>query len=111
MLLQICSTIYFSGFSVESDPLQLRVAVGSSKRLSGGEVYDVKTIYVHEKYSSLTLEHDIAMIVTSTKMKFDKNVGAVFIPEPNFRLPVGTVALVSGYGVTTVSIRVYRTTT
>lgn len=110
-MIAVLLTNLFSGFSVQSDPLQLRVAVGSSKRLSGGEVYDVKTVYVHEKYSSLTLENDIAMIVTSKKMKFDKNVGAVFIPEPNFSLPVGTAALVSGYGVTTVSIRIYRTTT
>lgn len=89
---------------MQSDPLQLRVAVGTSKRLSDGELYDVKTVYAHEKYSSLTLEHDIAMLVTSKKMKFDENVGAVFIPESNFSLPVGTPALVSGYGVTSVSI-------
>nr|XP_034830046.1 trypsin-3-like [Maniola hyperantus] len=85
--------------AIQSDPLQLRVAVGTSSRSSGGTVYDVKTVYPHERYSSLTLEHDIAMLVISKKINFDKKVDAVFIPEPNFSLPVGEAALVSGYGI------------
>ncbi|XP_039749922.1 trypsin-4-like [Pararge aegeria] len=85
--------------TIQLEPLQLRVAVGTSSR-SGGYVYTVKTVYVHEQYSSLTLEHDIAMVVTSKKMTFDKKVDAIFIPEPNYNLPVGMSALVSGYGFT-----------
>ncbi|XP_023951785.2 trypsin alpha-3-like [Bicyclus anynana] len=86
--------------TTQSDPLQFRVAVGTASRSSGGTVYDVKSVFIHEKYSTLTLENDIAMIVTSKKMVFDKNVDSAFIPEPNFDLPVGTAALVTGYGMT-----------
>ncbi|XP_045765999.1 trypsin alpha-3-like [Maniola jurtina] len=88
--------------AIQSDPSQLRVAVGTSSRswwIDGGTIYNLKSVYPHERYSSLTLEHDIAMLVTSKKINFNKNVDAVFIPEPNFSLSLGEAALVSGYGI------------
>ncbi|XP_026496855.1 trypsin-3-like [Vanessa tameamea] len=86
--------------TIEYDPSSLRITVGSSNRLSGGDTYEISKVYVHEEYSVITLEHDIAMLVTATKISFGNNVDAVFIAEPNFNIPIGKSALVSGFGVT-----------
>ncbi|XP_047528764.1 trypsin-3-like [Vanessa atalanta] len=86
--------------TIEYDPSSLRITVGSSNRLSGGDTYEISKVYVHEEYSVITLEHDIAMLVTATKISFGNNVDAVFIAEPNFNIPIGKTALVSGFGVT-----------
>ncbi|XP_046963313.1 trypsin-3-like [Vanessa cardui] len=88
--------------TIENDPSSLRITVGSSSRLSGGDTYEISKVYVHEEYSVITLEHDIALLVTATKISFGNNVDAVFIAEPNFNIPVGRSALVSGFGVTSV---------
>ncbi|CAH2105630.1 unnamed protein product [Euphydryas editha] len=86
--------------SFESIPSSFRVIVGTSYRLSGGDSYKVSKLYVHENYSPLTLEHDIAVLVTSKKIKFGKNVDAISIAKPNINIPPGISALVSGFGTT-----------
>ncbi|XP_063360754.1 trypsin alpha-3-like [Cydia amplana] len=88
------------GDSYVTEPSYLRLVVGTSSRLTGGSTYEISVVHVHEEYSSSTLENDIAVLVTSKKMKFGKNVQNVALAPPNHSLPAGSEALVSGYGTT-----------
>lgn len=93
-------------FSYESNPSLFRVTVATSDRLSGGDSYEVSKIFVHESYSSLSLEHDIALLVTSKKIEFSNKVAAISIAEPNLNILPGKSALVSGFGTTSVSAKI-----
>lgn len=88
------------GVSYVTEPSYLRLIVGTSSRLSGGTTYEISVVHVHEEYSSSTLENDIAVLVTSKKMRFGKNVQSVALAPPNHSLTAGSEALVSGYGTT-----------
>ncbi|XP_068630989.1 trypsin-1-like [Battus philenor] len=81
-----------------SEPSLLRAVVGTANRLVGGKTYELLKIIVHEFYASTSLENDISLLVTTNKMTFSSSVSAVNIPGNNLILPVGTYALVSGYG-------------
>lgn len=100
-LLTYINVLYFS---YESNPSLFRVTVATSDRLSGGDSYEVSKIFVHESYSSL--EHDIALLVTSKKIKFSNKVDAISIAEPNLNILPGKSALVSGFGTTSVSAKI-----
>ncbi|KAM3967152.1 trypsin 5G1 [Aphomia sociella] len=86
--------------SYELNMSLLRVVVGTARRLSGGQSYDVSTILVHEEYSPVTLENDIAVVVTDVTITFSENVNSVTIAPLNFQLPENTKAVVSGFGTT-----------
>nr|XP_021200767.2 trypsin-3 [Helicoverpa armigera] len=86
--------------SYVSQPSDIRVTVGTSHRVSGGKNYDVSVVYVHEKYSSTTLEHDIALLGTTKYIEFGQTVSPVNIASQHFVLPIGTGAVVSGFGTT-----------
>ncbi|XP_041970762.1 trypsin alpha-3-like [Aricia agestis] len=87
-----------NSYTFQSD--LLRVVVGTVSRTSGGSSYDVAGLYLHEDYSPMTLEHDIAIIVTAKKMSFGRSVQPIPLLEYGQELAEGTEALVSGYGVT-----------
>ncbi|XP_030041329.2 trypsin-1 [Manduca sexta] len=86
--------------SYVSDPSSLRIIVGTSYRLSGGQSYAVSIVIPHESYSPSTLEHDIALLGVRKPITFNLNVNAVAIASSTHIVPVGTEALVSGYGIT-----------
>ncbi|CAK1598693.1 unnamed protein product [Parnassius mnemosyne] len=84
--------------SYAADPPSLRAVVGTAFRLSGGKSYGLSKVVVHENYSSLSLENDISLLVTSKRMSFGQSVRAVNFASATHVLPVGTEAVVSGYG-------------
>lgn len=85
------------------DPSQLRVVVGTSYRLTGGQAYDVSRVIIHAAYSFTTFEHDIGLLGTARTMSFSSSVNSIAIASSTIELPAGTEALVSGYGTTSVS--------
>ncbi|XP_048007578.1 LOW QUALITY PROTEIN: trypsin alpha-3-like [Leguminivora glycinivorella] len=88
------------GVSYVTEPSTLDLVVGTASRLSGGSTYELSAVHVHEEYSPNTLENDIAVLVTSKRMSFGKNVQSVALAPSNYSLPAGSGALVSGYGTT-----------
>lgn len=94
---------YHLCYRSETNPSSFRAVVGTSFRTSGGDAYDLSKVYVHESYSSLTLVHDIAMIVTNRQMDLGKNIYPISFAEPTISIPVRKTAVVSGFGMTSVS--------
>ncbi|CAG4992335.1 unnamed protein product [Parnassius apollo] len=84
--------------SFVGDPSSLRAVVGTAFRLSGGKSYELSRVVVHEYYSPLSLENDISLLVTSKQMSFGESVKAVNFARATHVLPVGTEAIVSGFG-------------
>ncbi|GBP28047.1 Trypsin-4 [Eumeta japonica] len=82
----------------ESSPSNMRVVVGTSSRLSGGNSYDLLSIRKHSDYSETTLLNDIALLVTDDKMSLGSDVAVIPLAEYNTEIPAGTEALVSGFG-------------
>ncbi|XP_012543999.2 trypsin delta [Bombyx mori] len=82
------------------NPSVLKVVVGTSYRLSGGQSYAISRIIPHEQYLQSTLENDIAVVGTSKTMTFSASVNSVAIASSTLSLPIGSEALVSGYGTT-----------
>ncbi|XP_026737128.1 trypsin-1-like [Trichoplusia ni] len=83
-----------------ANPSSLRVTVGTTNRVTGGRTYDISRVLPHEQYSTDTLEHDIAVLGTTRTITFSISVAPVAIPRESFNLPVGTEAIVSGFGTT-----------
>lgn len=81
------------------------MVVGANSRLSGGRTYELSKIYVHELYSPSTLENDISLLISTRRINFGTSVNAVNYAAANINLPIGTDALVSGYGITSVSLK------
>lgn len=90
--------------SYETSPSLVRVAVGSSFRLSGGKTYNLSMVNMHESYDPGTLVNDIAMLVTNKEMTFGPTVMPVQFAPSNFYVQEATEAIVTGYGHTSVSI-------
>lgn len=59
-------------------------------------------VIIHEQYSSTTLEHDIALLRTAKNISFSQTIAPISFATQYFNLPVGTEALVSGFGTTEV---------
>lgn len=57
----------------------------------------------HEDYSADMLTADIALVITSEAMKMGTDVAPIAIAPSDHNIPVGTEAIVSGYGTTVVS--------
>ena len=83
-------------------PANIRVSVGTSSRISGGKTYDIALIFIHEGFSTETLEHDIALLATAKKIEFSESVAPIAIASEHYVLPAGTGAIVSGFGTTSV---------
>ncbi|CAH0605506.1 unnamed protein product [Chrysodeixis includens] len=81
-------------------PSSLRVTVGTTSRVTGGRTHDISRVLPHEQYSADTLQHDIAVLGTTRAITFSTSIAPVAIPRESFNLPVGTEALVSGFGTT-----------
>lgn len=60
----------------------------------------ISRIIAHEQYLQSTLENDIAVVGTSKTMTFSASVNSVAIASSTLSLPIGSEALVSGYGTT-----------
>ncbi|CAH4035482.1 unnamed protein product [Pieris brassicae] len=81
----------------QNEPSKLLVAVGTSLR-SGGITYDVAAVYPHEGYSSVTVDNDIGLVAVTGTIKFGAKVMPANIAPSLLKIPVGTQAIVSGFG-------------
>ena len=81
---------------VESEkPNKINVAAGTVGR-SGGDVYTVDKIVVHESYNDTTLYTDIALLRTSEDIVFNDVVQPISLATPG--QSIESKALVSGWG-------------
>ena len=81
----------------------LQIFYGARSLSERRKFTNVAQMFKHEKFDKYHLENDLAMLYTSTKIRFDVNV------VDKIRLPThepvdGEVAMVSGWGVTSVSV-------
>ncbi|RVE51908.1 hypothetical protein evm_003374 [Chilo suppressalis] len=86
------------GVSYVDQPTSVAAAVGSSQRNSGGTSYTISRFLIHELYSTMTLEHDIALAITSQNIAFDRTVASVSIAPVGMTIPPNAEALVTGFG-------------
>lgn len=96
--------MFYTFFSHVTNPSTVRIVVGTKYRLTGGKSYDVSRVNIHESYNAITLENDIALLVTLKDISFGKNVSPIPYAPKNYKLPSDVEALVSGFGRTLVSI-------
>lgn len=82
----------------------LEIIYGSRTR-NDGRVAKVSDIFVHKKYNRNTFANDIAMLSTAARMKLSVNVAGP-IALPTEAAVAEQIALVSGWGVTHVSISI-----
>ncbi|KAL4707906.1 hypothetical protein ACJJTC_013697 [Scirpophaga incertulas] len=82
-----------------SQPSTIVAAVGTATRNSGGTTYAVSRFVLHEQYSELTLEHDIALAAVSQDIVFSAGVATVPVAPAGYIVPTNAEALVSGFGV------------
>ncbi|XP_022122387.2 trypsin-1 [Pieris rapae] len=81
----------------QTDASKLIVAVGTSLR-SEGITYAVASVYPHEGYSSVTVDNDIGLVAVTGTIKFGEKVMPANIAPSLLQIPVGTQAIVSGFG-------------
>lgn len=81
---------------------ELRAVVGTTKSKSDGVPYKIRSVTIHPQYrKSIARQHDIAMLRTKTKMKFNKKVNAIKL-SPQLAI-VDEDMVVSGWGMSKVS--------
>nr|ALE15212.1 trypsin-like serine protease precursor [Diatraea saccharalis] len=94
------ATAAHCGVNFLNQPSSLVAAVGTSQRSSGGTTYSISRIIIHELYSNKTLEHDIALAITTQSIVFGLNVAPVTIAPLGITLPNNAEAIVTGFGAT-----------
>ncbi|XP_044742258.1 trypsin-1-like [Chrysoperla carnea] len=63
-----------------------------------GNVHRVKRIYVHEKYSSSTLDFDVAILELETPLQFSNTIKSLSLPGKDEFLEENETVLISGWG-------------
>lgn len=81
----------------------LQIFYGARNLSERGRITKVAQVFKHGKFDKYHLENDLAMLYTSTKMRFDVNV-VDKIRLPTHESADGEAAMVSGWGVTSVSV-------
>ncbi|EDW77159.1 uncharacterized protein Dwil_GK22079 [Drosophila willistoni] len=76
----------------------LSVKVGGVKRAKDGHIYSVAAIHSHEKFSSKTMDYDLAIVRLAKNLTYSHKVRA--IPLSRKEVPAGTFATISGWGYT-----------
>ncbi|KAK3091922.1 hypothetical protein FSP39_023749 [Pinctada imbricata] len=75
--------------------------IGDTRRFAYSQYRQIrqgKTFYVHPDYSSVTVEHDIALIELDEPIHFNDYVRPVCLPGSSDVTPVGTRCYVAGWG-------------
>uniref|UniRef100_A0A182QB53 Peptidase S1 domain-containing protein n=1 Tax=Anopheles farauti TaxID=69004 RepID=A0A182QB53_9DIPT len=76
------------------DPALFDVHVGSADLNAGGQRYQVRGVYPHEKYGNF--QNDIGLLEMKKPFHFDKYVQPIELIDEE--LPIGTEVVISGYG-------------
>ena len=61
----------------------------------------MKTVKLHEKYDSFTIENDICLLELASAVSFNQHVATIGLPADHEEYPGGTVCTVTGWGTTT----------
>lgn len=77
------------------DAFQIRA--GTDQR-SQGILHQVSRLYDHPQYDDWTLDHDICIMKLSTPLIEGPNLRRAQLPTPNYFVPAGYQAVVSGWG-------------
>ena len=86
--------------TINSDPAETRVRVGTITRTSGGVSHLVSEIRNHPQYSAITLANDICTLQVEVPFVFNPNVQP--IPFAQFHQDTVANAVFSGWGQTSV---------
>lgn len=84
---------------------QLTVRAGSSYWASGGKIYHIKNMIVHEKYGFYGNDFDYMLLELKKPLTHNRNMKIVSLPELNEEIEADVQCIVSGWGLTHVSIR------
>ncbi|CAF4836578.1 unnamed protein product [Pieris macdunnoughi] len=74
----------------------IQVRVGTNKRTSGGNSYDVVSIVIHENYTANTSKNDISLLKIFGSIKFDTNIQPIKLPTSN--IGPGVMCKLTGWG-------------
>lgn len=81
----------------------IQVFYGARSLSESGKITKVAQIFKHRKFDRSSYDHDLAMLFVTSKIKFELNV-VDKIRLPTHKSVENDVAMVSGWGVTTVSL-------
>ncbi|KAF2881834.1 hypothetical protein ILUMI_24335 [Ignelater luminosus] len=59
---------------IDFQPSDLNVVVGSHKLSSGGDVYTIQQLKLHEQFNKNTRENDIGLIILQTPIQYSDNI-------------------------------------
>ncbi|KAL1501839.1 hypothetical protein ABEB36_007090 [Hypothenemus hampei] len=79
----------------------LKIRAGSSDRTTGGQMVGVKSIfYPEDKFNIDTYDYDIAILQLNQALIFGEGVSAVYLPDPDYDVIQGEIAVATGWGQT-----------
>ncbi|KAI5643578.1 trypsin domain-containing protein [Phthorimaea operculella] len=76
----------------------LSVRLGSSWKTHGGEMYDVKSSFVHPRYTSKSKSNDVGLVELYSQLRFSPRVLPIRLADKDVRLKANSTAIVSGWG-------------
>ncbi|XP_017780638.1 PREDICTED: trypsin-7-like [Nicrophorus vespilloides] len=79
---------------------ELSVRAGSSHLGTGGVVVQVKRILKNPQYDSWTVDYDMALLELDFPLPLGPRIQPIALPRSSQTVPVGSQAVVSGWGVT-----------
>ena len=75
-----------------------QIRVGSSTSKEGGQVYNIKQIIVHPKYTHKNIDYDLSLFELKKPLTMGPNVKALTLPPQGKNSPNGAQLLLTGFG-------------
>lgn len=69
---------------------------GSSDFSEGGQLVTVMHIFIHPRYSGFS--YDLSLIHLNEAFLIGSNIRPIYLPDPGWSAPVGSDAIVTGWG-------------
>ncbi|KAM3960022.1 trypsin CFT-1 [Aphomia sociella] len=85
-------------------PRYFRVRAGTARLNSGGSVVSVSMIIVHERYSAVTHDNDVAVLLLASALRFSQSISYIGIPPQAFAVPDNSSVVHLGWGRTNPNI-------
>lgn len=63
--------------------------------------YTIKSVTVHERFNTTTLENDLALIYTNEEIVYNDHTRPICLPDPGHQYSVGQMCYLAGWGATT----------
>ncbi|CAO1437133.1 unnamed protein product [Diamesa serratosioi] len=76
-----------------------RVRAGSTTMSSGGQFVRVTEYFEHPQFHQFAFFFDVAIMKLAQDLVFSDSVAPINLPPPGFKVPHGSIATVSGWGV------------